>query len=403
MTEAPRAHSRYAPSASKRWMNCPGSIALSDRIGRDDGSSFYAAEGTMAHKLLEGLLKGDIPPTDLPRWIGHVEIIDGHEITVDADMVRHVEEARDFIAYMRESFHFQAEVHVERKLDLSWIAAGMYGHADAILETPEELVVIDFKYGAGVSVEAQDNPQLLTYAAGAIHETDFKGSEITVLILQPRARDGETVRRARYDWLQVMGHSVALREAVLEAESEAPRLAAGDWCRWCPASHGCTTYARWCFEPTGLVLDPDDMTLGGDRPMVPDEMTDEQIAAALERANEIEHWVKAIRAEAMSRIEGGRAVPGWKRVEKRAIRKWSLDDNQILNELTRRTNLAPEQFLKSELLSPAQVEKIVGKKRTDVLDGIVEKVSSGYTLAPAGDQRPDVADDAKAYFAAAPL
>jgi hypothetical protein len=49
-----------------------------------------------------------------------------------------------------------------------------------------------------------------------------------------------------------------------------------------------------------------------------------------------------------------------------------------------------EDFVESVLLSPAQAEKLLKKRKLTLPDDLVVSVSSGTTLAPVDDPRPAV-------------
>ena len=90
----PTKHARCSASAAHRWINCPGSVALSDQCP-DPGSSSYADEGTVAHNLAE--LKQSIyefestcgEEVTLEHYLAHVALFSNADAMDDAqDKVR---------------------------------------------------------------------------------------------------------------------------------------------------------------------------------------------------------------------------------------------------------------------------------------------------------------------------
>jgi len=123
--------------------------------------------------------------------------------------------------------------------------------------------------------------------------------------------------------------------------------------------------------------------------LTPDvQLSDAELASILDRLDVIEPWIASVRKLAHERLEAGQAVPGWKLVPKRALRRWADEDHtQVLHELTA-DGIDAGDVTEIKLLSPAQVEKALGKKLYEaVVAPHVTKISSGTTLAPDGDPR----------------
>ena len=163
-----RAHSSLGASSASRWMACPASIPLSEGI--EDSTSVYAEEGTAAHEVCEMLLKGEILPESLNGF------------NVDHEMIEHCMMYVDYINERSED----AEVYIEERVDLSHIDPSMFGTNDAAIYRPfKTLEVIDFKYGQGLAVDAEENVQLMYYALGMVKDMDVEKVKMT--IIQPRA------------------------------------------------------------------------------------------------------------------------------------------------------------------------------------------------------------------------
>lgn len=368
-----KTHAKYSASGSERWLACPGSIALSAKAPPQKDTA-YSKEGTRAHECLEVFLKNG------PEAYVHTRafLLRSHP----ADMVAHTHQAAQEIwSRVPEG----ATLFAETRVDLGFIGLGMYGTADAVIvEDFGKLTVVDFKYGAGVAIDAEHNSQLAYYALGAAHFHGFNFTDVTMLVIQPRAehRSGLTTREwtITVEELETWGHK--FRSGVEACEDPMAPLQAGDWCRFCPAKTICPTISDQAFDEARLEFDavPDgEVTVTSPKlstlPIV-------DLGTALKAADKLEEWVKAVREFALGHLEEGHKIPGFKLVPKRATRWW-IDEAKAAKEA--RKLYGDKAFSTPELLSPAQFEAVV-KDKVFVM-GRVEKISSGVTLAPEADKR----------------
>jgi hypothetical protein len=218
----PKEHAKLSPSATKRWMTCPGSIKLLEKLMEGKKvvrrTSKFAAEGTVAHEVHELCLTKNLNAED---YLGKKFKADGFEFTVTPNMVDAVQESIDYIddriscarlEINPDDLDYGVEVTtlVEVKAPLSYLGIpGLDGGtADVVLlfwtynynEPDQKMLysveVIDYKHGAGVVVEAYNNTQALHYALGVIMGPELKGKPIPggirITISQPRAfhKDG---------------------------------------------------------------------------------------------------------------------------------------------------------------------------------------------------------------------
>ena len=58
---------------------------------------------------------------------------------------------------------------VEQRLDFSNYVKDGFGTGDLVIVADDVMQVIDFKYGKGVTVSAEHNPQMMLYALGALN------------------------------------------------------------------------------------------------------------------------------------------------------------------------------------------------------------------------------------------
>jgi len=407
VSDAPeKAHSELGASVAKRWLECPGSVRLSRAIPGGQ-KSVYAAEGTLAHLIAErSLTKG----ADPDMWVGMKYTIDGFELEVTedmADVVRvFVEHCRVLMGernpgdtYGRHTTHW-----VERRFNLAALnpPAPMFGTADFVAYNADadELHVVDLKYGQGVVVEAEGNPQLRYYALGAVLSLpDIRPQLITMTIVQPRAGHPDGIIRSEtitYD--ELIGFAGELIEAARKTfEPDAP-LNPGAHCRFCPAAGVCPAQRDQATALAQIEFD----AVPAMQPRAPETLSNDELSKVLRIAPMVEDWLSAVRAQVQGRLERGEEVPNFKLVEKRATRKWK-DEDETAQLLEARGHEDESVYQPSKLKSPAQIEKLLGKRDfAETLSAHVVKISSGYNVVPLDDPRPAIALAAAHEFPALP-
>lgn len=411
---AARGHARLSPSASHRWLHCPGSVRLSEGI--PDTSSPFADEGSAAHELAEHCLKTGF---DADRFTGWYVNLDGanasekftvkpltedrsHEIT--DEMVGAVQVYLDHVRWIVSGASDKFESGVEVWADLAHLGVdGMDGGtADFAGYDPETLTlhVADLKYGRGVAVSPQENPQLLSYALGVVKRYHNRGiDKVWLHVIQPRAA-GEAIKTWQADVIDLLDFEADLVRGARRTQDPDAPLAAGEQCKFCKAAAICPErraeslrIAQAEFSPVG------EMTL----PVVAD-MDAARLAAVLEEVNQVEDWCRRVKEHAHHVATHGAGIPGWKLVAKRATRRWK--DEEMAAALL--SDIIPIEkgsiWTEPELKSPAKIEPLMpGKNKTErakALAGLCEKESSGTVLAPEADPRPPVRADAAGEFSA---
>ena len=357
----------------------------------EDKPNVYAMEGTAAHELAEWCLKeGHHPEERMGEIITVAEKGLSHTFTIDQEMVDAVEMFRSRV--LAEVAATGGTLEVEVKLRLQDRENEVWGTADALVTGPRSIAAFDLKYGRGVAVDATDNHQLMIYGLMAWYRQRIQGKPcdtITVGIVQPRGiHDDGPIREATYEPADILDFAMDVHDAVDRAkEAKAPLVPGEKQCRWCLAAATCPAYASKALEVAQTTLtDLDDLELPS-----PELLKVGQIGQILERLPLFEQWAKQVREHAHATIEGGGEVPGWKLVAKRATRQWGdVDDVQAYCADV--SGLEEDDYLaEPTLLTPAQLEKKLGKKkfREGGFDSFIVKRSSGTTLAPANDKRQD--------------
>lgn len=409
-----RVHAKLGPSSASRWINCPGSIKASEGI--DPRTSRYAAEGTAAHELASAMLSFNWPTA--ADFLGQFIDIDASDTQniislkgpanqrniweIDAEMVEAVdiyaEYVRDLVDGVKDGL---AIMDVEQRLDMTHIHPAIFGTGDAVVYDPttEHLHVCDFKYGKGVVVGVDNNPQLFLYAAGAVrryHNQPVR--KLTMHIIQPRA-EGPPTKSWETDILGLFDFEgdIAIAAARTE-EKDAPRFA-GDWCRFCPAAPICPTN-RDAAVADALA----EFSIDGDLSLPSiDALTPEQRGRILRSADRILNWVTTVQEHEHAMAMRGEGLPDFKLVAKRSSRRWKSGEDVILADLlpfTTKAGIDKEAlYTEPKLLSPAQMEKVLKKNFDAVVGEHVIKQSSGTNLVPIEDPRPAVTADAASEFA----
>ena len=388
---ASRDHATWSASASDRRWGCPGSLVM-EQNAPPDKESHAAAWGTAAHEVAERALRSGGDCTDS---LGDTVKTKEHEIDVDDEVA---ETAQVFVNYVRSQQTSATTLLIEQKFSLAALEppfeAG--GTGDAVLLDPARglVEVVDLKGGRGIVVEALGNKQLRTYGLGALMANPGPWKRVKVTIVQPRAPhpDGR-VRSEEFDVADLMEWTVDLLEAMQRAkramDCDVPEefpdfLSAGQHCTFCRARSTCPALAREALAEAHTFFDAD--TGSVTPPPAPQELSPEQIARVLDHADMIQNWLNAVRAYAQDQVEAGHDVPGYVLVPKTARRTWQeeLDEAQLVMALELRTDRSDSEFYQEpKLMSPAMVEKLLGKKGYEAVKDLVVQKSSGYNLARA--------------------
>lgn len=370
------AHSPLGGSGASRWINCPGSVRLSKGI--EQGSSVYAAEGSVAHALAEGALnrKG------LIYKVGEVVEYGGHKIKVNQEMYKHVGEYEDYIRLRKGN---DGEMWVEHRFAVPKLHPAWFGTADCVIYKPTEsrVIIIDFKYGAGVLVEP-DSPQLSYYAIGALMSLGLKAKTVQLVIYQPRASNGP-VRSIEREVVDLFDDLANFRGAMVATEHPDAPLQAGSWCRWCPA-------AASCPEQEALR----DIAVNEQFDVIDDSTSDGRLGEYLRIAPIVENWAKRVREVAYERARSGEKIDGYKLVRKLKNNTFRHDLDSTLATLTETAkaegvDIDTDEFLKARSLkTPNQVSEVLKSHKVplDVMKELAHRPEGDLVLVPDSNPRP---------------
>ena len=343
-----------------------------------DSTSAAAEQGTIAHALAEWKLRRalHLSPTMKPEstWI------DSEMETLTDDYLAFVQER---LREARKTCRDPVTL-IEQHLDYSHLAPGGFGTADFVLIAEPLLQIIDFKYGQGVLVEAEKNPQLALYALGALHAFDtlYEFSEVAVTIFQPRRSNVATWHVSVAD-LQTWAEEVVRPTAKLASKGEGS-FAAGSWCRFCKIAPTCRTRAEKNLELAKLEFAP------------PPQLSDAEIAQVLTKLPELKRWASDVESYALSlAVNQGKTWSGFKLVEGRSIRKY-VDETKVV-ETAQAAGI--NDIFEQKLKTITALEKQLGKKRFGQLLGdLVIKPPGKPALVPETDRRPALALSAAEEF-----
>lgn len=405
-------HSALGASKAERWMNCPGSVRMSRDLPNEQ--TIYAAEGTVGHEVAARALSSK---RDVIDWLDDEFVTGDYVIVFDHELAEAVQEYVDYVRTRQQLL--KAELLVEHTFSLAPLRPpeDMFGTSDAtlVIAGGRFFEIIDLKLGAGVVVDPEENAQLMYYALGAIlelrHDLRSKPERIKATIVQPRAYHADgPVRTYEFTWDQLVAFQKELfAKAAQTQEPDAP-LQAGPWCRFCPAQPVCP--AQKAHAVALAQTEFDDLPVTGIP--APAQLSTDDLVEVLEKGHIIEDWLRAVRLHVQSLLEAGESVPGWKLVERRAVRKWANDEDptSVVAFATAHGVDENDMYSEPKLKSPAQVEALLkkqlprGRKKEapELLEasGLVEKKSSGNTIAPTKDARPEIPSTVEQDFESLP-
>lgn len=356
-------HSIYSASGAHRWMACPPSALLEHQFPNE--TSTYAEEGIAAHDLAEHKLKKSLKM----RSRKPTSKYQSDEMDEMTDI--YVEHCLSLIEKSRESCK-DLQILIEQKLDFSDYVPDGFGTGDLVIVGNGTLHVIDFKYGRGVIVSAEHNPQMMLYALGALSlfEMLYDIQKVSMTIVQPRVDNFSTYEMS-VDELLKWAEEELKPKAILASKGEG-EFCAGDHCRFCRARNQCRSRTFKNLEL--LKYEFRDPVL----------LSDDEISEIIGVAEELSKWASDIYTYASAvAINEGKQWDGFKLVEGRTRRKYT--DEKAVAETVKKAGYS--DIYKKSLIPIAEMEKLMGKKFKDILGSLVEKPKGKLTLVAETDKR----------------
>jgi hypothetical protein len=347
-------------SSAKRVINCPGSVKLVQKMPPQPTSE-HAARGTLLHNIISEYLERDNVPLQSFVDEKFTMALMEEKLLPALDLLNEIDPDNELV------------YKVESRVGFGDLLPGVFGSTDLLGRIGDRAIVLDWKFGDGVVVTAEENEQLMFYAAAAMRTPEtawvFEGAaEIELIIVQPPVMRRWVTTRER-----IAQFERELVRAVKTAQTPDAPLAQGDHCRWCTAK-------PICPQMTGAV----------DRALKQQivNLDVDTLGQYLKNADLLEEWVKDLRALAFGLLEKNVAVPGYKLVQKQARRKWTSEESakQALLSL----GLKESVVVETSIMSPAQAEKALKKRFSELPEDLIKSESSGTTLAPVEDDRPAV-------------
>lgn len=353
-----RAHALLSASSSSRWLACPPSAVAATLYPQADTA--WTREGALAHEVAEATVRGAV-----------IDTAANPEITTE--MLRCAYSYADYIQELIQDEN--AVVLLEQRLDFSpWVPDG-FGTGDCLIIQGNRLDVIDYKFGQGVAVSAVDNSQMRLYGLGALNDFGciYDIREVGMHIFQPRMNN-VSVDVLRADELLAWGESIK-PIAALAAEGKGD-AEAGPRCRFCPHAGSCPALSAACLKTVRL----------NDSIHAVPTMAPWMVAEILQKEPMISSWLKAVKDRALTQMLDGDEIPGFKVVEGRGSRSW-VDEDKIPLALEA-GGVTYDEYTKTEILSPAALEKSIGKKKVAELVGsLIVSKPGAPTVAPESDKR----------------
>ena len=357
-------HALLSPSSSNRWIACPPSAK--ENAVSDTGST-YAQQGTDAHALCEYKVKKAL----------------GHKVRDPTDDLEFYDEemeecATAYCKFIMEQVQAAKEscpdplVLVEQRLDFTRWVAESFGTADCICVADGTMTVVDFKYGLGVLVDAENNSQMRMYALGALNLFEFLYDIQTVrmIIFQPR-RDNISTADVTKEELLRWADEVLIPAAALAANGDGD-YKAGKHCQFCRIKATCRKRAEFNLQMAQYDF------------AVPDTLADDEISMILDRADTFIGWVNDVKSYALEQAIGGKSYPGFKVVEGRSNRRYT--DGDAVAAAVTEAGFDPYE---RKLMGVTAMTKMLGTKKFNTLLGsLIEKPKGKPTLVPESDKRP---------------
>lgn len=380
-------HALLSASSSHKWLECTPSVRLEE--GFENKSSDYMEEGTLAHAIAELKARNYfLGPMTKRKFNSEMKKLQQKE-HYNEEMQGYTDSYLDYLKEIALKSTIQPTVVVEMKVDYSKYAKEGFGTADCLMIMGNELHVIDFKYGKGVPVFAEENPQLKLYALGALekYKIIYQINDVYLHIVQPRIDNFSQYKLNRTD-LENWGDTVVI-PAANKAYLGIGDFVPGEYCRFCKAKGCCSARAI-----KNLKAIDDFKPVEYDKKQRHTELStiakgilsNNEIGTILNQISDVDSWIKDLKSYALEAILQGKEVKGWKAVEGKSNRK--IVDIDKAFEVLKDYGIEEALLYEKKPLSITELEKVLTKKKfNDLIGDFIEKPKGAPTLAPESDKR----------------
>lgn len=369
----PIKHALLGASSAARWIACPPSARATENLPEE--TSKYAEEGTRAHELCEKALR-----YKLAKWEAGIPfdlLSDWAQQSMPTEMFNAVCRYTSFIHDLWVGFYCRPGVFIEQEVDVSQWVPGGFGTCDCLLIGDGILHIIDFKYGQGVPVNPERNPQLMYYALGAyaLFEGIEEVSTVRLSIVQPRMQEEPQTWEISLADLLTWAREVLQPAAEMAWKGEG-EFCTGPHCRFCKAHPACRAWKDKYGPLAGFEPYPEPATL-----------SDEELGEWLQKLEGLAAYARDLEEYAQQALMEGRTLPGWKLVQGRSTRKWT-DQDAAFRQM--QADGIDEAMLYTRTpITLTVAEKMIGKKRfAETMSAFITRAPGAPKLAQASDPRP---------------
>lgn len=371
----PIKHALLGASSAARWIACTPSARATEHLPGE--TSKYAEEGTLAHEVCEVALRHNLAGWEVGEPFDPMYDWYGDEGTVTPEMLKAANQYVEFVYLQWGLYIHQPEVFIEQEVDVSQWVPGGFGTCDCLLIGDGILHIIDFKYGQGMPVNPERNPQLMYYALGAyaLFEGIEEVSTVRLSIVQPRMQEEPQT------WVVSLADLLTWAREVLQPAAEMAWKGKGEFCtgphcRFCKAHPACRAWKDKYGPLAGFEPYPEPATL-----------SDEELGEWLQKLEGLAAYARDLEEYAQQALMEGRTLPGWKLVQGRSTRKWT-DQDAAFRQM--QADGIDEAMLYTRTpITLTVAEKMIGKKRfAETMSAFITRAPGAPKLAQASDPRP---------------
>jgi hypothetical protein len=349
-------HAKYAPSSSERWLKCPGSIGLSEKIENEDSDE--STEGSYLHSKAEICARYGLDPFSL---VGEEAPLASKTHVFSYENALWLDIGLSWLEDLKDDSEIRYEEKINTFLD-------QFGSPDIVIYrySTKHLVVFDWKFGY-YGVRAKDNTQLGLYAVGHLNRLKQEGldvEKVTLAICQPKI--DHNVEEETYEDLDFFSELEGKAEKVYGSEEI---KAGAEQCMFCPAKFICPDYRDHVMELIDFMVE----NFGKYK-----NLSNEDLEKTLVNKKLITDFLKNAEEEALHRLESGVSFEEIDLVVgKKPAAEWTKDEGEIVSYFTEHTTLRENELYNSTLKTPAQVLDLLGSKNPDKVRLVAENSKRG--------------------------